>query len=250
MKIDLITRSQLEVLNKRSLRYPLADAEKDYFLAIILKIIYNSSLGKLLVFKGGTAIYHCYLEQYRFSKDLDFTALEPIELPRLREIYEEHDFLSVKNVKEKKYGIDFSLQYQGMLLQLNSIDININKNQKVLLKTNHHTYRNSFDVDVIVKLMNIKEIIAEKIRTLNERPKPRDLYDIHLIKNTYKVSLKEAVDLLRQKELFRPLSKENINENVSIALESYESDLENLYYKKYVSLKEIRELVKEIIKEI
>jgi hypothetical protein len=40
MKIDLITRSQLEVLNKRSLRYPLADAEKDYFLAIILKIIY------------------------------------------------------------------------------------------------------------------------------------------------------------------------------------------------------------------
>jgi hypothetical protein len=40
MKIDLITRSQLEVLNKRSLRYPLADAEEDYFLAIILKIIY------------------------------------------------------------------------------------------------------------------------------------------------------------------------------------------------------------------
>jgi hypothetical protein len=62
--------------------------------------------------------------------------------------------------------------------------------------------------------------------------------------------LKEAVDLLRQKELFRPLSKENINENVSIALESYESDLENLYYKKYVSLKDIRELVKEIINEI
>jgi len=228
----------------------LAEAEKDYFLAIILKIIYNSFLGKLLVFKGGTAIYHCYLEQYRFSKDLDFTTLEPIELSRLREIFEEHDFLSVKNVKEKKYGIDFSIQYQGMLLQSNSIEININKNQKVLLKTNHRPYHNSYGVDVIVKLMNIKEIVAEKIRALNERPKPRDLYDIHLIRNTYKVSLKEAMDLLRQKEVFRPLSKENINENVSIAIESYETDLENLYYKKYVSIEDIRNLIKDIIKEI
>ena len=67
MNIDLITRSQLEAINKRGLRYPLADAEKDYFLAIILKIIYNSFLGELLVFKGGTVIYHCYLEQFRFS---------------------------------------------------------------------------------------------------------------------------------------------------------------------------------------
>ena len=37
MKIDLITRAQLEVINKRNLRYPLADAEKDYFLAVIPK---------------------------------------------------------------------------------------------------------------------------------------------------------------------------------------------------------------------
>lgn len=34
MKIDLTTRSQLEVLNKRSLRYPLAFAENDYFLLL------------------------------------------------------------------------------------------------------------------------------------------------------------------------------------------------------------------------
>ncbi len=67
MKIDLITRAQIEVINKRNLRYPLADAEKDYFLAVILKIIYNSLLADSLVFKGGTAIHHCYLEQLRFS---------------------------------------------------------------------------------------------------------------------------------------------------------------------------------------
>lgn len=115
MKIDLITRSQLEVINKKELRYPLADAEKDYFLAVILKIIYNSFLGELLVFKGGTAIYHCYLDQFRFSKDLDFTALQPIEPSKIKETLEEYEFLKVKNLKEKKYGLDFSLQYRGML---------------------------------------------------------------------------------------------------------------------------------------
>lgn len=35
MKIDLMTRLQLEVINKKGLKYPLADAEKD--LKIIQK---------------------------------------------------------------------------------------------------------------------------------------------------------------------------------------------------------------------
>ena len=250
MKIDLITRSQLEVINKRGLRYPLADAEKDYFLAIILKIIYNSFLGELLVFKGGTAIYHCYLEQFRFSKDLDFTALQPIDPIKINEIFEEHEFLKVKNLKKKKYGLDFSLQYQGMLLHPNSIDIDINKNQKVLLKINHHPYSNNYGINVQVTLMNIKEIVAEKIRTLNERPRARDLYDIYLIRDAYKICLREAVDLLKQKELSRPLSKKNIKENVKIALDSYKSDLENLSYRKFVPQENINNLIKELIAEI
>lgn len=250
MKIDLITRSQLEVINKKGLKYPLADAEKDYFLAIILKIIYNSFLGDILVFKGGTAIYHCYLEQFRFSKDLDFAALQLIDFAEIKKIFEEYEFLKVKKLGEKKYGLDFSVQYQGMLLRPNSIDININKNQKVLSKTIHHPYHNNYSLNVIVKLMNIKEIVAEKIRTLNERPRPRDLYDLYLLIDNYKINLKEAIDLLKQNELFKPLTKENINENVRIALESYESDLENLYYRKKVLLEDIKDLAKGIIKEI
>jgi len=33
MKIDLLDRSRLEILNKRGPKYHLQDAEKDYFLA-------------------------------------------------------------------------------------------------------------------------------------------------------------------------------------------------------------------------
>jgi len=80
MKIDLLNKAQLSIINKNNLRYPLAIAEKDYFLAIVLQIIYNSSLKDKLVFKGGTAIHHLYLDQLRFSEDLDFVALEPVSI--------------------------------------------------------------------------------------------------------------------------------------------------------------------------
>lgn len=72
-----LTRAQLEIINKRTLRFPLQVAEKDYFLALAVQKIARSSLEKRLVFKGGTAIHHCHLPQYRFSEDLDFTSLDP-----------------------------------------------------------------------------------------------------------------------------------------------------------------------------
>jgi len=58
MKIDLLTKAQLSIINKEHFRYPLAIAEKDYFLAVVLQIIYSSNLADRLVFKGGTAIHH------------------------------------------------------------------------------------------------------------------------------------------------------------------------------------------------
>ena len=60
MMIELLNREQLVLYNKK-LKYPLAIAEKDYFLALVIKIIFNSKLSDRLTFKGGTALYHIYL---------------------------------------------------------------------------------------------------------------------------------------------------------------------------------------------
>ena len=76
----MITRQQLEIINRKSLKYPLHVAEKDYLLALVLQIITSSSLSKTLIFKGGTALHHCYLEQYRFSEDLDFSEVKTINI--------------------------------------------------------------------------------------------------------------------------------------------------------------------------
>jgi len=58
MKIELLSKAQLSIINKNSQKYPLATAEKDYILALVLQIIYNTSLKDKLIFKGGTAIHH------------------------------------------------------------------------------------------------------------------------------------------------------------------------------------------------
>lgn len=73
MMIELLDKSTLVLINKK-LKYPLAVAEKDYFLAIVSKIIYESPMCAKLIFKGGTALHHTYLPQMRFSEDLDFSS--------------------------------------------------------------------------------------------------------------------------------------------------------------------------------
>jgi predicted nucleotidyltransferase component of viral defense system len=70
-----ISRQQLQLINRRNLRYPLDVAEKDYHLALALAQLVDTGLAESLIFKGGTALHHCYLPQHRFSEDLDFTSL-------------------------------------------------------------------------------------------------------------------------------------------------------------------------------
>lgn len=145
MTIALYNKSDLNLINKKTLRYKLADAEKDYFLAIVSKIIYDSDLKNKIVFKGGTAIHHCYLPQTRFSEDLDFSSLDKtitltkeIEgLIRQKEVRKSINRKSIfKNweVAKKEKEFESSRIYYGVnispsdiLSMVNSLKLNINK---------------------------------------------------------------------------------------------------------------------------
>ena len=39
-----LTRQQLELINRRTIRYPLPIAEKDYYLALAVQLIHHSPL--------------------------------------------------------------------------------------------------------------------------------------------------------------------------------------------------------------
>jgi len=68
-------RTRLQEARKR-LRLPWEVLERDYLLSWILAGIGQvDSLSDTLVFKGGTALKKCYFGDYRFSEDLDFSAV-------------------------------------------------------------------------------------------------------------------------------------------------------------------------------
>jgi predicted nucleotidyltransferase component of viral defense system len=61
---------------RRRLGIPWEVLERDYLLSWILAgIAQVEPLREHLVFKGGTALKKCYFREYRFSEDLDFSAL-------------------------------------------------------------------------------------------------------------------------------------------------------------------------------
>ena len=244
----MITRQQLEIINRRSLKYPLHIAEKDYLLTLVLQIIAMSNLGKTLVFKGGTALHHCYLEQCRFSEDLDFSSNQTaVSLEKVRKIFEEVEYLTIKKdylsgatVKVEK------LRYVGPLVQPNSLKVEIDFLQNVILPPQLLRYQNVWGVDFTVSVMDVREICAEKIRAMSDRARYRDFYDICLILDAHKIDLGEVIGLVKQKEIRRPITKANVEQNWKIILTQKETEMEQIYYSRKVEDSAIGEMIKSL----
>ena len=248
MKPNLLSRRELEVLNRRTLRYPLAIAEKDYFLSIVSKIIYESSFRDKLVFKGGTAIHHCYLPQARFSEDLDFTSLDKtITFEEVKEVLESYDFLEVKEHYVSGATIKIErLKYTGPLIQPNSIKVEIDFIQNVVLPPQNMVYRNVWKVDTKMNMMDIREICAEKIRAASDRARYRDFYDLVLLFDSFKFDIEEITKLIKQKEIRKPITQKSIKDNWKMAKKEKETELSMIYYAKDISDLQVEGLIKKI----
>jgi predicted nucleotidyltransferase component of viral defense system len=241
MKIDLLSRAQLSIANKNNFRYPLAIAEKDYLLAVVLQIIYNSKLKDTLIFKGGTAIHHLYLNQLRFSEDLDFATSEYLTIEDVKEVFSPYDFLEIV----KLYASDFALKverlkFTGPLGQPNSIKIDIDLTQRLVLPPTRADYQNIYGVSATVSAMDLIEICAEKVRAINERARYRDFYDLALVMEEHAASPNAIIEILKQKELRKPLSKDSILKNLEFIEEARRLGAENLYYREEIALNEIK----------
>ena len=244
----MLTRQQLEIINRKTLKYPLHIAEKDYFLALILKLITESSLGNNLVFKGGTALHHCYLDQCRFSEDLDFSSNQkPMSLEEVRKVFASADNLDIK----KDYLSDATikiekLQYFGPLIQPNSLKVEIDYLQNVLLPVQNLKYNNVWGVAFSVGVMDIREIAAEKIRAMSSRARYRDFYDLFLILEKYRLNLNEIVGYIGRKEIRQPITKANIKSNWSVIGTQKEAEMNQIYYLRQINDKEIEALIESL----
>jgi len=248
MNISLITRPQLEIINRKTLRYPLQIAEKDYFLALVMQIISRSDLQDKLVFKGGTALHHCYLDQYRFSEDLDFSSNQiELTLEDIRNLFTGIDYLSIQKDHQSEFTINIErLLYVGPLQQPDSIKAEIDLFQNVLLPPKSVKYNNVWGLDFNVRVMDIREIGAEKIRAMSDRARYRDFFDFLLLVETHNIDLAEITTFVGKKEIRKPITKTGIRSNWMVVNTQKVKEMSQVFYSRKVDHIQIEDLIERL----
>jgi len=184
--------------------------EKDYVLGWLLAgISRHHVIGKDWIFKGGTCLKKCYFETYRFSEDLDFTLTQENNVntafltASFREIadfvYEEtgleipKDLIKFEVYKNPrgKLAAEGKISYRGPMQQrgdLPRVKLDLTADEVIalapVLREVQHRYSDRPLDGIFAQCYGFEELLAEKIRALAERLRPRDLYDvIHLYRH-------------------------------------------------------------------
>ncbi len=183
--------------------------EKDYILGWMLFGINQHREISNWAFKGGTSLKKCFFETFRFSEDLDFTLMahyqltEKFLLKTFKEITEKlSDEVGIQFFKDRfkfkiidkgngKYSAQAKIHYNGPLRRRRSvatIKLDLTTDEILVLKTVtkrvHHPYSDEPSEGIYANCYAFEEIVAEKIRALAQRARPRDLYDvIHFFRN-------------------------------------------------------------------
>ena len=184
----------------------------DYSLGwFLLGLTKTEDLGAILRFKGGTCLRKCYFPDYRFSEDLDFTAVkhlssEAIELwiNRAAIWIADHDGPDFRvepirfEIVDDEYGSEFyqaRIYYRGPLRWGGSprtVRMDVTRHEQLLLppthKPLHHPYSDEiFFRGIEVTCYSLEEVMAEKIRAVGGQRRfavSRDLYDIYNLSKT------------------------------------------------------------------
>jgi uncharacterized protein len=225
----MIPQRNLSLLSNRlarkgGRRIPEGVLERDYCLSWFLVGLSGTILRDVLAFKGGTAIKKCFIPDYRFSEDLDFTLRKDVSFEHIQEqfaqafIYAQQASgirLAISRIDRHSHenSHSFFMAYEGPLPGPTGrevkVDITIRERlvfpikQRPILKS-YEEYADLPD-DVVVGVYTLNEIAAEKIVAIFDpaRNEPRDLYDLwHLVSHGF-IRPGELIDSVRQKMRFR-----------------------------------------------
>lgn len=179
----MIDRREL-LAKAREKKLNLNIVEKDYILGWLL---FGFSHINSLVFKGGTALSRIYFpETWRLSEDLDFSLLDDSfntvseSIEKIFELVEKNSglkFLLKSQFSNPDY-LQLKIQYHGVISR-NWIKADFMKNDivdKPIKKFPKKEY--SDHKDFCIKVESIEEIFCSKLRTVIERKKCRDYFDL------------------------------------------------------------------------
>ncbi len=175
----------------REFSVPPSTIERDYAQNWLLAYLNPIKMA----FKGGTGIRKVFIENYRFSDDLDFTLFETWDKETLQKVIQDSviqvrdecgiQFEDDIGIIETKSGFrataKFRIINRSALAPITiKLDITDPKNERILLPVQQRPIFHHFSdaLDASFTSYSLEEIMAEKIRSLFQRTRSRDLYDI------------------------------------------------------------------------
>lgn len=211
--------------------------EREYWQLLFLQKLYQSSDSQKIYFKGGTAIHFLY-QSFRFSEDLDFTSVSKIEdteklLLKVFNFFKNKTNINLEFVKEpifEKFELG-SLKYRLLFFPYQSkhkasIRFDISFREKP--QTKEAGVLIPFDYPIapypLVVYLSAKELLAEKIRALFKRGKPRDLFDLWFLL-TKRIPIDE--NLIKFKFKYYPGLKFSMNELLKKVSQYDDNELKN-----------------------
>jgi len=237
----MIPQSQISKLSNRLLkeyggrRIPESILERDYCIAWFLIGLSRTPLRNKLVFKGGTALRRCHFSEYRFSEDLDFTLLQPLDFDELKQelelVYGEikkasnitfHFSRPDPNIHQNCYT--FYLMYEGPLPATSTpkeikVDITISEKifyapEELAVLKNCNEFSDLPEKENIL-VYSLCEIATEKTVALLDRARtePRDLYDLwYLTEYSHCVNLRDCLEATHAKLAHRGKQLDEVHE--------------------------------------
>ena len=224
---------------------PAGLIEKDYANTLILKEVYKHNLTKdMLVFKGGTAIYKLYFPtKWRFSEDLDFTTSSfGISGNKIVELFNEiidglnaenPDTFEISSSHTNPGYTQIKIQYNGPLGSRNTTKIDISLKENIHFPIVKMVHEPSYiDIEKFtVNAYSIEEIMVEKVRSLFQRTRVRDLFDVHKLIHTNNFDKKQIRQALKLKSI-----EKNVELNTETVLNQNTRDELVGYWEKSLGL--------------
>src|SRR3990172_12126301 len=218
-------RIQLQEARKR-LGLPWEVLERDYLLSWVLAgIAHVEALRDTLVFKGGTALKKCYFGDYRFSEDLDFTAVGSVptgaamesamqevcaRAVKLLDPYVPVEIVCERHVERDPHpggqeAFDIRARFPWHRRLQTHVMVEVAMDEKMLKAHLYRTVLHSYGepLEIQVHVYSLEEIVAEKLRAILQharaienrgwgRSRARDYYDLWRILETYRDRLDVA----------------------------------------------------------
>jgi len=185
----MLSRAELQRVSKQE-KVALGILEKDYVLTELLKALSQMpELKEMLIFKGGTALRKVYFPHWRYSEDLDFTVRHDIAKEEVKQVLETwygqvEQASQIQLTTKMLYKLDgyarVRTQFLGPLAYPGMIYMDLSFDEPLCLDPEYRrVLTDPFgNEERKVLVYPLEELLAEKMRSLLERGKSRDYYDV------------------------------------------------------------------------